>query len=118
MLPWRYWQVKLRGEDLYLPKLRKLCTHVWFHTIPKCAIINAYVPGDDPTKYLSCSATPAPSPPSNCVSSAYKGDSYCDDANNNEGCDYDGGDCCGENVKTDFCSACECKDPAMAPCEK
>ena len=37
-----------------------------------------------------------------------KGDGYCDDDNNNEGCDWDGGDCCGENVKMDNCTYCEC----------
>ena len=26
---------------------------------------------------------------------SWKGDSYCDDKNNNEACDWDGGDCCG-----------------------
>ena len=28
----------------------------------------------------------------------YIGDGYCDDVNNNIGCTYDGGDCCGSNV--------------------
>ena len=23
-------------------------------------------------------------------------------------CDYDGGDCCGDDVQTSFCSECEC----------
>ena len=41
----------------------------------------------------------------------YKGDSYCDDENNNCGCEWDGGDCCGENVNTQWCSACQCLDP-------
>ena len=39
------------------------------------------------------------------------GDNYCDDENNNEGCGWDGGDCCGDNVNTQYCSACECLDP-------
>ena len=26
----------------------------------------------------------------------YRGDGYCDDGNNNCGCEYDGGDCCGK----------------------
>ena len=39
------------------------------------------------------------------------GDNYCDDENNNEACGWDGGDCCGDNVNTQFCSACECLDP-------
>ena len=27
---------------------------------------------------------------------------------NNPGCDYDGGDCCGSNVNTDYCEQCQC----------
>merc|ERR1712088_186047 len=70
----------------------------------------------------SCSGTPSPpspspsppspSPPSNgCGSPQWKGDGYCDDENNNDGCDYDGGDCCGDDVNTQYCSACQCLDP-------
>ena len=32
--------------------------------------------------------------------------------NNNAACNWDGGDCCGGNVNTQFCTACECLDPA------
>ena len=28
--------------------------------------------------------------------------------NNNAGCGFDGGDCCGPDVKTTYCSECEC----------
>ena len=28
--------------------------------------------------------------------------------NNNAGCNWDGGDCCGDNVNTQFCSECQC----------
>ena len=41
----------------------------------------------------------------------FKGDGYCQDWGNHEACEYDGGDCCGSNVQTDFCSECECLDP-------
>ena len=27
------------------------------------------------------------------------------------GCGWDGGDCCGDNVNTQYCSVCECLDP-------
>merc|ERR1711997_958434 len=55
---------------------------------------------------------PSPSPPSTgCGSPQWKGDGYCDDENNNDGCDYDGGDCCGDDVNTTYCSACQCLDP-------
>ena len=46
-----------------------------------------------------------------CHTAAYKGDNYCDDGNNNCGCEWDGGDCCGRKVDTTYCSACECLDP-------
>ena len=36
------------------------------------------------------------------------GDDYCDDVNNNVGCNFDGGDCCGANVNTQFCTECIC----------
>ena len=35
-------------------------------------------------------------------------DGLCDDINNNELCQFDGGDCCGVNVIRKFCSHCEC----------
>ena len=43
-----------------------------------------------------------------CGLPKYKGDGNCDDDNNNEACDYDGGDCCAKTVKggvvkTPFC---------------
>jgi len=50
-----------------------------------------------------------------CGSATYKGDGNCDDDNNNCGCDYDGGDCCGPAVKTAYCKECKCKDPKYKP---
>ena len=38
-------------------------------------------------------------------------DVYCDDENNNAGCNYDGGYCCGDQVDTYFCTQCDCLDP-------
>ena len=35
-------------------------------------------------------------------------DGYCDDINNNLGCTYDGGDCCGSNANTQYCTECVC----------
>ena len=46
-----------------------------------------------------------------CVDPDYKGDGGCDDQNNNAGCEYDGGDCCGNDVVTTFCTECQCLDP-------
>merc|ERR1711934_1271077 len=48
---------------------------------------------------------------STCGSPKYKGDGNCDDDNNNKGCGYDGGDCCGAKVKKDYCKVCKCLDP-------
>ena len=53
------------------------------------------------------SATPATCT-GTCQETKWKGDNSCDDGNNNCGCEWDGGDCCGSNVNTDYCSACEC----------
>ena len=41
---------------------------------------------------------------------AFRGDGYCDDDLNNLLCGYDGGDCCGANVNTIYCSECLCKE--------
>ena len=46
-----------------------------------------------------------------CVSSiptSWIGDSFCDDETNNAGCHFDGGDCCGVNVDTQYCNECIC----------
>ena len=45
---------------------------------------------------------------SGCEAPGFKADGFCDDGNNNAGCDFDGGDCCGPDVKKDFCSVCAC----------
>ena len=36
------------------------------------------------------------------------GDGICDDESNVYECDFDGGDCCGSNVNTYYCSVCAC----------
>ena len=50
---------------------------------------------------------------SGCGNSSWKGDGSCDDENNNEGCDFDGGDCCGSNVNKAYCTGCKCKTPLV-----
>ena len=39
-----------------------------------------------------------------------------DDNNNNCGCEWDGGDCCGTENKYEapYCTECECLDPSKA----
>ena len=44
----------------------------------------------------------------------YIGDGYCDDANNNEGCQFDDGDCCGPEVLTDYCDECICHETSFS----
>ena len=36
------------------------------------------------------------------------GNGFCDDVANNKECSYDGGDCCGLCVNTEYCTKCEC----------
>merc|ERR1712072_1114306 len=51
-----------------------------------------------------------------CGAGAYVGDGFCDDSNNNCGCDWDEGDCCGssgKNKQFNYCSDCLCLDPNM-----
>ena len=43
-----------------------------------------------------------------CTFPLYVGDSFCDDENNNEDCNFDGGDCCGQFVNTQYCAVCQC----------
>merc|ERR1712168_1270075 len=45
----------------------------------------------------------------NCIKS-YIGDGYCDDDNNNDACQFDGGDCCKQSsIKWNmYCYECEC----------
>ena len=45
-----------------------------------------------------------------CSNPGWVGDGYCDDVTNNMACNYDGGDCCGDNVNTNYCSECQCMD--------
>ena len=46
-----------------------------------------------------------------CGSPEWKGDTYCDDENNNNGCEFDGGDCCGSDIDKTFCIVCACMEP-------
>ena len=56
-----------------------------------------------PTTTLSTSI-----PKSVSINCASAGNGYCDDQTNLEACDFDGGDCCGDNVNTDYCTVCIC----------
>ena len=43
-----------------------------------------------------------------CEKPGWYADGECDDVNNNEACFFDGGDCCGSNVNTQYCNICQC----------
>ena len=43
-----------------------------------------------------------------CEYPQWEGDGWCDDGNNNADCTFDGGDCCGDDVKKTFCTDCFC----------
>merc|ERR1712176_367711 len=63
----------------------------------------------DPSKADGCGGS--------CLSPNYVGDGFCDDGNNNCGCDWDQGDCCGESGKGkqyNYCTDCSCLDPDLA----
>ena len=36
------------------------------------------------------------------------GNEFCNDETNTADCNYDGGDCCGYNMNSEYCSQCEC----------
>ena len=52
----------------------------------------------------------------NCDFPDYIGDNICDDGNNNMHCNWDGGDCCIDNVNTTFCNHCDCLDEDVKLC--
>ena len=62
----------------------------------------------------ACGDSPGPQP--GVCRTNVKGDGECDDYNNNEKCQWDGGDCCGANVKKNYCDKCECLDPSQKCC--
>ena len=43
-----------------------------------------------------------------CADPSWHADGYCDDVNNNEACFFDGGDCCGSDANTQYCTECQC----------
>ena len=60
-----------------------------------------------PTMQPPSTQPPTTQPPSGCASPQWSNDDYCDDENNNESCNYDGGACCdnsasGKKVQSDY----------------
>merc|ERR1712025_1028835 len=76
-----------------------------------------HTPGkDNPQQFIYCDACECVDPngkksPRKCRLPKYQGDDHCDDGNNKESCDWDGGDCCGPTVNTKYCTDCLCVDP-------
>ena len=55
-----------------------------------------------------------------CELPEYAYDQYCDDGNNNEGCNWDGGACCQENPPSgwdNYCTKCECLNGGDDDCK-
>ena len=44
----------------------------------------------------------------------YVGNGFCNDDNNNQGCNFDGGDCCGPNIDKRYCTECQCLEDVNA----
>ena len=64
----------------------------------------------DPANRASDCARTGPT----CAVNGHDGDGICDDGNNNCGCNWDEGDCCGSSGKVkqySYCTACACIDP-------
>ena len=79
---------------------------------------NACDPSSLPTSTAKPKPKPTakPTPPPNkctktCEDEGFAKDKFCDDGNNNCGCKWDGGDCCGPNNDYQYCKECKCKDP-------
>jgi len=85
------------------------------NTTPGCAYDGGDCCGPNVKKNFCKACECLEPPPAKCGSPHWKGDGYCDDENNNAnttpGCKYDGGDCCGTNVRKNFCKECKCLDP-------
>ena len=45
---------------------------------------------------------------------SYNGDGWCDDPLNTAECHFDSGDCCGDNVQTDYCVDCLCLETELS----
>ena len=101
-------QLQLRQRQLLRPRLRPRLRP----QLPQLVSLqNAYykivfcISWFDTFVYISATA--------GCPKPYWKGDTWCDDVNNIASCDWDGGDCCGENVKIheNYCTVCACLDP-------
>ncbi len=54
-----------------------------------------------------------------CLTADWINDTFCDDENNNEKCQFDGGDCCQSNQTIDctYCIDCVCNETLQSHCD-
>ena len=83
---------------------------IWDMTYLKCKCLDPNAGGSTTTKTTTKKTTTFAST-DGCGSPQYANDRWCDDENNNIGCNWDDGACCGDNVDKEFCTLCECHDP-------
>lgn len=71
-------------------------------------------------KCLDCKAAKGDgckkNPTGSCAKPVWRGDKNCDDENNNAGCGWDGGDCCGDAMNYKYCKKCKCLDCKFKKC--
>merc|ERR1711971_1317913 len=55
--------------------------------------------------------------PSGCGIPVWANDIWCDDENNNAGCNFDGGACCNNDFSgwDTYCTKCDCLESATTP---
>ena len=104
-------------QSAFLKQIQKRALVEYEHDETNTIIVN-----DDlkPLTTSSTSTTTTTAPTSTATTipcnTGWINDAECDDINNNMECSYDGGDCCGCNVNTQFCEVCGCLDPNGTTC--
>ena len=75
-------------------------------------------PTTGPTGPTTGPSDPTTVPTDPCVIyQIWIGDGWCDDVTNTAECGYDGGDCCGDEVDTDYCNECICHPTDLTTAE-
>jgi len=78
---------------------------------PKCECLNpSHTTTTTTTESTTTKNATTTDPLHNCLKPHWVEDGECDDATNIPECVFDGGDCCGETIKTTYCSLCQCFD--------
>ena len=73
-------------------------------------------PTTGPTGPTTGPTDPTTVPTDPCVHyQSWIADGYCDDITNTAECGYDGGDCCGDDIFTDYCEECICHQINAGP---